>query len=1261
MKAGKILKNEDTDSSKCSYYVHSKPQFSGSHPQLRLISASLKTHSPSKNLKNPKTTEHPFRTNQSARARGQEGFALVVTLSLMILLTVIAVGLLTLSSISLRASSQGQAMAVARANARLALMLAIGELQKSAGADQRITAAADILPTAKPAAPGRARWTGVWDTSAFNPASPNTKAFVRWLVSDNPSAPADATAAAGLNDVLVFQGKDAASSVKVPKVTVNSGSYAYWVEDEGLKADLGWSEGKFTNNERKQAARLSAAPGPDHGSFEGPFSGKTNYPVTRTIGNPWLGNLDKALSVADMPLVMGATTNQTAWLRDGRHGMTLGSRGVLADSKKGGLRRDLSLAFEMDGDAEAENATRFNKQAGEFVGNGDQLSAPTIASGMPVKERFLHRSHQGASTPFSSSIATPYVAGKSGIIRGPNWWALRDYANLYKRLTGSGGDYTLRARSYFPNSSSGALPIDQLIRPTAENHSMWDFETTDLGYVYRPARANYSPVLLGTTCLFSVLATDYNPATKIANLALGIDPLLYFWNPTNRNLTFDNIAVAMGYAFPGRVTLWVDRAGVKTQYGPKDLREYLLANIPPGTSAGNGLTYLIKGPVTMSPGEVMIVSPEPTDTQSVAVLHGTAVPGYATDNTSGVILKSFPGTGAISMDLSRDADGNYKTKVGFNYTRGDPNGPNPGGMWFFTNTSLPPSGVAPEDLAQAAKLGDQIQGLGYHTLPAGNQVPEYLSPTSDTATPASLVNPLLPAAGLLSADGMGAKQFFGLLTHLAKPAAFGGKLPNPVESFARFNPAPVATISAFWRTCSMNQVYNMVGDTNANSLLNDNGINFSASPRNAFWGLTYESSGSTSVPMINIPSSPLLSLAAFSHANLVNMSEQPFRAVGNSWSDPYVSPTAPYGMVQGIPGSWLTRTAHDTSWLLNDALFDRYYLSGIAPEFSINGGGYSESGSLNKTLTNFFSDDYQSAKASPVLRPYLPSGQTTTKAVADLSADDGYRKTGAYSLIAGAFNVNSTSIPAWTALLRGNRALGVDYAQSGGSDNGSGSPFPSSASPSAPGKGAQSLWSGFSRLSDTQIETLAEKIVTEVKLRGPFMSLSDFVNHRVGTPKTDANYMGALQSAIDAAKINTSVQNGAGGGNPNYSNPILPDPGPVGSRKTTTGIPTDITQADLLLPLAPRLAARSDTFRIRAYGEVRSKDGSQIIAQATCEAVVQRVPEYMDQQTDPANNEPWDEAGDPLNPGPSKLNPINQAFGRRFQMVEFRWMASTEI
>ena len=58
---------------------------------------------------------------------------------------------------------------------------------------------------------------------------------------------------------------------------------------------------------------------------------------------------------------------------------------------------------------------------------------------------------------------------------------------------------------------------------------------------------------------------------------------------------------------------------------------------------------------------------------------------------------------------------------------------------------------------------------------------------------------------------------------------------------------------------------------------------------------------------------------------------------------------------------------------------------------------------------------------------------------------------------------------------------------------------------------------------------------------------------------------------------------------------------------------------------------------------------------------MQRYPEYMDPDTDAPNNEPWDEATDPLSPSASKLNSTNQRFGRRCKVVRFRWLNPSEI
>ncbi|MBT8044113.1 MAG: hypothetical protein KJO79_04105, partial [Verrucomicrobiae bacterium] len=80
----------------------------------------------------------------------------------------------------------------------------------------------------------------------------------------------------------------------------------------------------------------------------------------------------------------------------------------------------------------------------------------------------------------------------------------------------------------------------------------------------------------------------------------------------------------------------------------------------------------------------------------------------------------------------------------------------------------------------------------------------------------------------------------------------------------------------------------------------------------------------------------------------------------------------------------------------------------------------------------------------------------------------------------------------------------------------------------------------------------------------------------------------------------------------------------------------------------PVLSARSDSFIIRSYGEALDSNG-KVIAQAWCEAVVERQRDYLD--TDDTADLPAD--------GLSKT--VNRNFGRRFKMISFRWLNSREI
>ena len=123
-----------------------------------------------------------------------------------------------------------------------------------------------------------------------------------------------------------------------------------------------------------------------------------------------------------------------------------------------------------------------------------------------------------------------------------------------------------------------------------------------------------------------------------------------------------------------------------------------------------------------------------------------------------------------------------------------------------------------------------------------------------------------------------------------------------------------------------------------------------------------------------------------------------------------------------------------------------------------------------------------------------------------------------------------------------------------------------------------------------------------------------------------------LKGAIEAAIRNTLINN------PPTVNQIL-----------YQQIPGYLVQADVLQSIAPILVNRSDTFLIRAYGDYENPTNPGVVAsKAYCEAVVQRVQDYVD------NSQP---------PGtlPAALNTVNTNLGRRFKITSFRWLSPNDI
>jgi len=255
----------------------------------------------------------------------------------------------------------------------------------------------------------------------------------------------------------------------------------------------------------------------------------------------------------------------------------------------------------------------------------------------------------------------------------------------------------------------------------------------------------------------------------------------------------------------------------------------------------------------------------------------------------------------------------------------------------------------------------------------------------------------------------------------------------------------------------------------------------------------------------------------------------------------------------------------------------------------------------------------------------------------------------------GAFNVNSTSIDAWKAMFSSLRGVNVSDASSSSNLTG---PFVRTvprlgSADESKTANHPNAWEGFRNLSQDEIADISEEMVKQVRLRGPFLSMADFVNRELILKSDDSDGLGlkgAMQSAIDAVinqkddidpLFRVDISNGKDWDN-RYADTDFE------AQTVIDGFPGYLLQADVLSSLGQNMSARSDTFRIRAYGDVNPEGSSDVVqARVWCEAIVQRTPDYMD--------------GDSVEPVDDPTVAVNTALGRRFKIISFRWLNPEEI
>jgi hypothetical protein len=463
-----------------------------------------------------------------------------------------------------------------------------------------------------------------------------------------------------------------------------------------------------------------------------------------------------------------------------------------------------------------------------------------------------------------------------------------------------------------------------------------------------------------------------------------------------------------------------------------------------------------------------------------------------------------------------------------------------------------------------------------------------------------------------------------------------------------------------------------VGMRRVNSL-NDRIVDCDASGL-GYYGAEYWADGGVSYVITrSVPRVPIHSLGALQHGAAEGAKFGQARgerswflqpsishAISNSFAPSFIGPGE-------VRGQLANRPAADHSYLVNLALWDDYFHSSVTPRTTSAHRNSATAWSEQKErLEKFLAIGNNNFEPLPNerMRPWTSDPLQTLRAIfpSNNPAPDAARRIASNLMVDGMFNVNSTSVEAWKGFLSGLKGAKVPVSATPGLDTNpklvdtKETPVPSLLLPGAGNIDENTLgdtadpdqWLGFRTLSDEQIEELAEAVVKQVRLRGPFLSIADFINRRPGNDK-DLALSGPLQSALDDkdVSINEAFRQGQRGlGVAEAADQGHPFPEAEAGAKAV-GAPGYVKQGDLLTPLGPLVNVRGDTFVVRAYGDARDPSGTKILARAWCEAVVQRVPDYVD---------PSEQAT--ATPPTSKTN---VAFGRRFKMVSFRFLNAREI
>ncbi|WP_269537530.1 hypothetical protein [Cerasicoccus fimbriatus] len=1259
--------------------------------------------------------------------RQSGGFALVISLLLMGFIVLMLLSLVTVSRVEMFSAATQQTRTQAEQNALLGLTVAIGNLQENLGVDQRVSASALMLDKNLADDSHMVNWIGAWDTAEKMPdgsQNPKYGQHIAWLVSGFDDVSDAGAIPAYVNPLnqdgeLVDPDVDAlllgegtvgnltvTDYVAAPKVSVaGGGSYAYWVADEGLKArinlasreDMDLANYPGTTDILQGSLALSAP----SGGAASVFNGLETMDVSNDSAlakNVARAETHSELFLAD-PLYTGSGTPRwQAGLQEHYHSTSLNSLSLQTDTKSGGLKKDLSLLFELDD-------SDFSRTPYTGVADMDAVFADNWTVFPPYDSEDVYLdpvSMDEVSYLFKEPVP---AYGSNAFVRGPTWSYLRDFYRLYKGAESTSSMTQMKIRPFGPNTSD--FPDDggmSGIISTWETDGVGNIRTKDnyinttvynnasnrTEFVTRLTEHELLPVLNRVIFIYSLYNDsnvdeyEYVPEEERAEgesmfqatgnttsaIAITIEPFVYLWNPYNVALEFDGGLKVHARDSPFGLMISVADPSADIIPPISDVSVPQMSGFLDGygriTGRRFGTLDLLIGdeaePIRMEPGEVLLFSAANSSPAIIDNLprsneeHGTRSAPYLKmeqgfRNTGGILLGRRLRTGehvdqdGLFHQLPVVSDAPLEINVynwGLNNFYREDSGKNTEDRRYSTSRAfnLEYAYVPEDELDDGGSLYTSdtfIQRLFlniYGPLTGSTRGPlvDLLYDGPDASFPKSVDRSLLLA---------GARQpflYLGLYQNPVVPDP--DRVPTTSEFIGTMSPFAPLLDKQFSNHSIDSPPYTvqMGGTDSYSEIQQDSG--------RGYFGDKYSAGGQTNIVVSEVPTYPMQSLASFQHARVSPSTYMPGQAIGNSWASGFVD----LDKTLEASGRY---TLYDISYLSNDALFDGYFFSSLIPGADFTAGEVNQV-DLETTLQQMADAYVTQGEAPEVMNERIafigsPDSLVTTRFVDDLNAIDGFSKSASYFAVKGGFNVNSLSVDAWDSFLAST--LGADYTfmrPTGGfteENSGDLTIFPRSTLPNGSASGGDSEWVSPRALSPDERRSLATSIVEEVRARGPFLSLGDFVNRRL--VDDEVGKKGTIQAAIDRLDINESAEfvdaytEGVASGTFDISHV---------TSKSGVGTPQYLTQADVLTPLAAAMTVRSDTFLIRSYGEANDPLTGEVQSRAWCEALVQRVPEFVNPDRDA-----------PETQISNLQDEANKTMGRRFRVISFRWLGEDDV